>query len=385
MALRAPTNNEILAFSVQTAQGAENTTPATAEIVPFISCALDPNQQNLERADKGLGRTFFGYVRGGNLSSQWKAELELVLAAAATPVATPSIDVLLKASMGATVVSFNDTVQAAPGPTTTVFAVTSAATLKQNDIISVAVAGVFYMRTITNIAANTLTVFPALPAAPVSTAKVKSRIYRLATAPVYMTITNWIRATDNTTTAYSRKAIDAVVGQLLIDFNQSIIRLSASGPAGQVSSSSIATIPTLPSFSDVAQARNFGTLYWGGTALTAYELQITLDNGAAALPVAFGSQFPDGTVMNLRKVTFNLTLDAADTNASVFADANAKTQRNLFGYSGDGEGVLFGFNLPLAVLTNPVEDKGSDTVHFKCDAAAAVGTTTDGELILAIA
>lgn len=385
MALRAPTNNEILAFSVQSAQGVENTTPATAEIVPFISCALDPNQQNLERGDKGLGRSFLGYVRGGNLSSQWKADLELVLSAAATPVATPSIDTLLKASMGATVVAFSDTVQAAPTPTSTVFAVTSAASLKVNDIISVAVAGVFYMRTITNISTNTLTVFPALPGAPISTAKVKARIYRLATAPVYMTITNWLRATDNSTTAYSRKAVDAVVGQLLIDFNQSIIRLSASGPAGQVSSSSIATIPTLPSFSDVAQARNFGTLYWGGTALTAYELQIQLDNGAAALPVPFGSQFPDGTVMNLRKVTFNLTLDAADTNASVFADANAKTQRNLFGYSGDGEGVLFGFNLPLAVLTNPVEDKGADTIHFKCDASAAVATAADNEFILAIA
>jgi|SRR5579885_799455 len=386
MPLRTPTINEILAFSVQSAQGSE-ATPVTADIAPFISCDLSPNPQNLERQDKGLGRSFFGYVRGGDSSSQWKADLELVLAAAATPVAKSSIENLLVASMGGTTVNFSDTVQASPTPTTTVFAVGNAASLKVNDPISIDCGGSvgFVMRTITNIATNTLTVSPALPNAPATSAKVKARIIRLATAPVYLTISNWLRASDNSTTAYSRKAIDALVGTLQIDFNQAIIRLSASGPAATITRTGVAAIPSLPSFSDVAQARNFGSVWWGGSALTVYGLQINLDNGAQALPVPFGSQFPDGTVFNARKVKFNLDIDANDVNASLMTDSENKTQRNLFGYSGDGEGKFFAFNFPSAVIQLFNYDKGSATVQLKSTDSAGIATAADNEFVIAIA
>jgi hypothetical protein len=388
MPLRTPTINEILAFSTQSGQGAEVTTPVTGDIVPFIDAALTPNITNLERADKGLGRSFFGYVRGGNASSQWNSNLELVLAAAATPVAKPSIENLIMAAMcSAAVVNFSDAVQAAPTPTTTVFAVASAATLKVNDPISIDCGGAvgFVMRYITNIATNTLTVTPALPNAPATAAKVKARIYRLGTSPVWMTISNWLRATDNTTTAYSRKAVDAIVSTFQIDFNQAIIRLAATGLAGTVTRTSVATIPSLPSFTDIAQARNFGSVWWGGSALTAYELQIDLDNGAALLPVPFGSQFPDGTIMALRHVRFNLVIDANDGNVSLMTDSENKTQRNLFGYSGDGEGKFLAFNMPLATIQLFDYDKSKETIQLKSGSSAAVATAADNEFVLAVA
>jgi hypothetical protein len=390
MPLRTPSINEIIAFSVQTGQGVENTSPVTADIVPFISAELTPAPANVERKDKGLGRSFFGFVKGGDITASWKASLELVLAAAATPVAKPSIENLLVASLGGTsgaAVSFSDTVQASPTPTTTVFAVASASGLQANDPISIDCGGSvgIVMRPILSIATNTITLSLALPNAPATGAKVKARIIRLATAPVYMTITNWLRATDNSTTAYSYKAVDALVNSLLIDFSQAIINLAFEGPAAAMTRSSIAAIPSLPTFSDVAQARNFGSVWWGGSALTAYDLKITLTNSAKPLPVPFGSQFADGTILDLRTVDFDLTIDANDVNASLMTDSENKTQRDLFGYSGSGEGTLFAFHFPAAELQLFAVDKSQPTIQLKSTKSAGVATAANNEFVIAIA
>ena len=135
----------------------------------------------------------------------------------------------------------------------------------------------------------------------------------------------------------------------------------------------------------MAQARNFGKLYWGGTQITAYGMQINLDNGAQALPVPFGGQSPDGTILGVRKVKFNLDVDANDVNASLMTDSENKTQRDLFGYSGDGEGKFFAFHFPSAVIQLFSYDKSQPTIQLKSADSSGVATAADNEFVIALA
>jgi hypothetical protein len=384
---RVPIINELLAAAVQTGEGVE-ATPVTADIMQVISFELSPNQEQLEREDKGFGRSSFGFARGGNQAATWELVAHLLVAPAAAPVVAPNADRLLQAAFGATPVSINTTVQAAPAPTTTVFAVGAGvgATLQVGDVLAVLIGTTYQMRPITAIATDTLTFSPAFTAAPASGATVKARIYRLATAPTYLTLVGWERDTAGVNTGFSRKALDALVNELIVDMNQSIVQLTARGPASRVNRTSIPAIPTLPTFDNLAQARNFGGVWIDTTSIKAYELQLTLGNGAVALPVPLGSEFADGSVMGRRSVVYNLLLDAETvTNLPFVTDSEDKTKRKLFGHIGDDHGRMFGFNMPVSQLALSEYEKGAETLRCRFTPSKASATVSNNELFIAIA
>lgn len=380
--------DEKFAASVQSAEGTE-ASPATADIVPLLEAAIEENVENLFRADKGFGRSELGLVRGGNRSARWNLAMHLLLDAAAAPVTAPPADILLRAALGATPVSINTTVSDA-SPAAADFDVASATGIQVGDILSVDIGGTFQMRPVSATAGANLTFSPAFTAAPSNGAVVKARIYRLAAAPVWLTLINWQFDTSGAEATYSRKAIDALVGEMVLDFNQSIIGMNFSGPAAKFFESDsegtgIPAIPTLPSFNELAQARNFGGFWWNATQYTAYELQMTLNNGSALLPVPFGSQNADGSVHGKRSVRFNLLVDGSTVNDALRVDARARTERALFFHSGDGAGKLFGVNCRKAVLGIDAHEKGAETLRIRFADSGAFASAAENELVIALA
>src|SRR5690348_9354910 len=89
-----PTSNEVLAVSLQAARGTA-AVPATADILNFLNCDLNPAFENLIRGDKGFGRSYFGDVQGGHETAMFSIAAYLILAAAANPVVAPPIENLL--------------------------------------------------------------------------------------------------------------------------------------------------------------------------------------------------------------------------------------------------------------------------------------------------
>lgn len=379
--------DEKFAASAQSAEGTE-AAPATADILPFIEAAIEENVENLFRADKGFGRSELGLVRGGNRSAQWSLAMHLLLDVAAAPVTAPPADTLLRAALGATPVSINTTVNDAAAAAAD-FDVTSATGIQVGDILSVNIGGTFQMRPVSAIAGVNLTFSPAFTAAPANGAVVKARIYRLAAAPVYLTLVNWILDTAAAETNYSRKAIDALVGEMVVDFNASIIGINFSGPAAKffesdLEGTGIPLLPSLPTFDELAQARNFGGFWWNAVAFTAYELQLTLNNGSALLPVAFGSQNADGAVHGKRSVRFNALVDGRTENETLRVDARNRTERALFFHSGDGAGKLFGVNCRKAVLAIDTHEKGAETLRVRFADSGAFASAAENELVIAI-
>lgn len=385
MPVRTPSYNEILAISLQTGEGVE-AAPVTGDVMQFINAQLVPAQENLVRTDKGLGRSRFGYVAGGNIASTWDMSAHLTLPAAATPVSTPQEEQIFRGALGAAAVSINTTVAAAPAPTATVFTVGAGvgATLKVGDPLTVNIAGTFQVRPITAIATDALTFSPGFTAAPASGAVAKARIYRLGTNPNYYTMVKWFRDTADANTAYTRKAIDAVFGELDLNFNQSIINIAARGPAAQVVRTSIPAIPTLPSFTEVAKARNFGDAWLDTTKLVAYEFDVKLNNQAVPLPVPFGKQVADSVMFGIRQATFDLVLDGQDTNSSFVTDSENKTNRALFAHSGNAEGGLFAVSAPKINLTLAEYAIDQATLRLRFAGSGIFASAANNELAICI-
>jgi hypothetical protein len=386
MTIRVQTIDEKFAAAIQNSGEGVEATPVTADIIPFIEAAIEPQREDLFRADKGLGRSEFGIVRGGNQSGQWNLTGHLLLAPAATPVTASPWDQLLQAALGAAPVSISTTVDDPLGnASSSVFNVASASGIQVGDPLAVLIGSAYEMRPVSAIAGSQLTFSPAFSGVPAHGAVVKARIIRLATAPVFLTLVNWLPGTDGNDTDYSRKALDALVGELVMDFNSSIIGLAFSGPAPKVFEGAphIPAIPSLPSFSDLAQSRNFGKFFWGGTKHCALELQLTLNNGSALLPVCFGSLNPDGAVHGKRSVRFNIALDANSDNDALRADAEAKTERQLFFHSGDSAGTLFGVNCRKAVLSTLQQEKGAETLRARFGNSGGFASAANNEMVIA--
>jgi hypothetical protein len=396
---RVPTINELLSISAQSTQGTP-ATPATADIMTFMNVDLNPDIENIIRADKGLGRSMFGYVAPGKQLAKWTAELYAILANGATPPVAPEFEQVLISAMGASPVVFNDTVQASPTPTTTSFAVGNASTLKVGDPVAVNVGGSigWQMRPISGIASNTLTFTIPFGAAPPATNVVQARLYRLGSTNEYLTIVDWLRDATLATSALSRMAVDAIANQFTIDCSQTIVRVTAGGPASfvvekQSPASGIynGTFPTLPSlpvnlttgFSPETPYLN-GEVFLDTTLITAYTVKMMLDNGAKQLPVPFGSQFADGVILGQRKVALDLEVDGNSANYSYLLDAEQKNPHALFFHTGQTLGQFIGVSSPKMVLGLNDYQKNDVTVRLNFSNSLQFATTADNELTIAI-
>lgn len=387
-----PIYNELLAASVQSGIGAQVTAPTTTDLMQFVSCDLNPQFENLKRMDKGLGRSEFGFIKGGKLSSQWTIDAYLTLSSASTPTA-PEAGNLIQAAFCSPPVVFSDTVQASPSPTASSFAVANASSLKVGACLAVNIGGAFgwQMRPVTAIATNTLTFSPPFGAAPSSGAAVQAVIYNFNSSAMYwLTLTNWIRSIAGADSNYSIVAVDAAVGDLTIDFMGDIIKLTCSGPAGKIfePGAGTVTIPALPTnwitgFSP--QASQFGEAFFDTTAVTLYTASLKLNNNAKSLPVPFGSQYPDGTIFGMRELVFDCTMDGADINASFLTDSEQKNTHALFMHSGTTQGSFCGVYSPKMYLARNDYDKGQETLRLSFANSALAATIADNDITLSFA
>lgn len=382
---RVPIINELLAVGEQTAEGTEKT-PVTADVIQNTTVAVNRNVENIERKDKGLGRSRFGLVRGGNQEDDFEFTQDLILPVSATPVGTPVLENIFRGVMGDLApVDINTTVSDVAA-TTTVFDLTSAAGLQAGDPISVDIGGTFEMRPIESIATDEVTVSIPFSSAPSDAAVAKVRIYRLANALNFYTIVNWLRDETDTDSSYSLKTLDSRIGELEINFNENPIQLTVRGMSASTLRASIPSIPTLPTFTDVAQARNFGNVWVDTNQLVAYEMVLRINNNLARSPVAIGTVSSDFIIANQRLIDFDLTLDAETVNnVARLAESEAKTTVAVFGHTGDDEGLMFGFNMPRATLAQNDYDKGSETPRLSFNGSQAFTAAGNDELVIAIA
>lgn len=390
--VRMPIYNELLAASVQAGIGSQVLTPATADLIDFLTADLNPQFENLKRADKGLGRSMFGLIKGGKTSAQWTIDTYLALSNAATPTA-PLAANLIQGAFGNAPVSFQDTVQALPTPTASSFAVSSAASLKVGDPVACNIGGVtgWQIRPIASISTNTLTFSVPFSAAPASGQAVQSLIYRFNSSGMYwLTLTNWIRSISGGDSNYSIAAVDAAVGDLTLDFMSDIIKLTCSGPAGKCfePGSGVIPIPTLPvnwitGFSP--QASQFGEAFFDTTEVTLYTLSMKLNNNAKALPVPFGSQYPDGTIFGMRELQLDCTMDGADVNASFLTDSEQKNPHALFAHSGSTQGQFCAVYSPKLWLARNDYDKSQETLRLSFANSEVSATLEDNDITLAFA
>ena len=400
---RVPTILELFSASLQSAAGTQVTAPTTSDLMQFLKCDLNPSIENIKREDKGLGRSYFGYLAPGKQSAQWSADLYAILASgvSAGPPAAPAFDNLLVGAMGASVVSFSDTVQAAPTPTTTSFAVSNAASLKVGNMVAVNVGGAFgwQMRPISAIAGNTLTFSIPFGAAPAAASVVQGRIYNLGSAINLYTIVSWLRDTASAISMLSRMAVDSYVDKLSFDCNSSIVSLSAGGPASYVvekqspaSGTYNGTFPTLPAlptnwttgFAPDTPYLN-GEVYLDTTVLTTYVFKLSIDNGGKQLPVPFGSQFADGVMYGQRNVMMDLEVDGNSANYAYLLDAEQKNPHALFAHTGQTIGQFIGFYSPKMVLGLNDINKSDVTVRLPFTSSALFATAADNELSMTIA
>lgn len=397
--VRVPTINELLSISAQSVQGTP-ATPATADIMTFLNVDLNPDIENIIRGDKGLGRSMFGFVAPGKQTAKWTVELYACLADAANPVGAPEFDNVLTSAMGATPVSFNDTVQSSPAPSASAFAVTNASALKPGASLAVNIGGSigWQMRPIQSIAGNTLTFAIPFSAAPSVGAVAQARIYYLGDNNNYLTVVDWLRDAALAASALSRMAVDALADSFVLDCSQSVVRVSADGPASYVvekqsPASGIynGTFPTLPAlptnlttgFSPETPYLN-GEFFLDTTLLTAYTVKMSLSNGAKQLPVPFGSQFADGVILGQRKVSLDLEVDGNSANYSYLLDAEQKNPHSLFFHTGQTQGQFIGVYSPKMVLGLNDYGKGDVTVRLNFANSLQFATQADNELVISI-
>jgi len=199
---------------------------------------------------------------------------------------------------------------------------------------------------------------------------------------------NWLRDSNYNVTGYSRKAIDAVVNQLKVDMTQSIIQLTASGPASYVSEQSVPAPPALPTNWTTGfqpQASQFGEAFLDTTQITPYEFNLTLDNAAKQLPVPFGSQYADGVIFGTRDIKIDLVVDATDQTVGYLTDAEQKNPHALFAHSGATQGRFFGIFCPKLTLALNDYTKNDVTLRLNFTNSVAFATQADNELVIAIA
>ena len=405
MTVRVATIQELLSVSFQSSgQGVQITAPATGDMMQFKTCDLNPDIENILRADKGFGRSFSGYVAPGKQTAKFSINAYAILAAAMNPVTAPAFDNLLQGAFGAAPISFADTVQASPTPTAASFAVSSAASLKVGMSLACNIGGAtgWQVRPISAIATNTLTFSPAFSAAPAAAAAVIGRIYPLGSLINLYTVVSYLRDTALAVSNVSRMGVDCYIDQLEMDFSQSIIDLNVSGPATYVVekqspagsppiyNGTFPTLPTLPNnftsgFSPITPYLA-GEVYFDTTLVSIYSAKFKIDNGGKQLPVAFGSVAADGVMYGQRKIMLDFVMDLNSATYSYLLDAELKNPHAIFFHAGQTQGQFIAFSGSKMVLGLQDIEKNDVTARLNASNSMVFANSgADTELYVTVA
>lgn len=374
---------------VQSAEGTPASGIASADLVQATALRLGRNQQQLVRSDFGAGRSKFGFVQGGNLEADGELSGHLILPGS---FVNPQHERLLRAALGATIVSLSTTVAASPAPTAGVYTLTSATGLQAGDIIFTDVgSSKFEGRPIASIAGAAVTLAINHSAAPAALATVQTKIFRLSQALPFLTIFDFL-------TNDKRQLEDAVVNELTFSF-EDIVNFAAALIASNAAATT-ETEPAAPSFAGDAFARNFGDVWLDRTTATsaafkkidAYALAIRVANNVSRNPVRIGTSKADGVSPGERDVTLDITVPVGTPtgdNTVYRDDAQTKTAQRFFMQGSNsasfksGENVAF--HCPKIELAEPPSgpDTSAPNATYSFAGSRAFATTADDEIVIA--
>lgn len=247
------------------------------------------------------------------------------------------------------------TVSATPAPTTTGASVASATGLVIGQGIGIVVAGVKYVRWLTNVATLALTWAPALPSAPVSGAAVTGACTYKPASTIASSLC-WAHY-PTTDTVLSKIIKGFVAEKLGFAFAQNDEpRLTVTGKAKTQT-----VAPAKPAAFTTVGAQNppsglTGELYVGDAAYKFIKLDAEIDTGVVLRDNTFGFSSPESILMTGRRMV-TLGIDALRGDEAVIYDpAEAGTMLAIAMQCGFTAGNIIAIRWPIVDFTVPDED-----------------------------
>jgi len=313
------------------------------------------------RADDPAKKASPGLVRQLERRTAAACSVDALIQPSGTLNTLGEMDALFEHAMGSKAnITLATTVSASPTPTSTGASVASATGLAAGQAITIVVAGVTYVRWLTNVATLALTWAPALPAAPATGAVVKACCtYSLASAIDDSLCFAHYRSSD---TVHSTIIKGAVCEKLSITFEQNTEgRLSASFRAKSLAKPA----PTKPAAFTMVGTQAppsglIGELYVAAAAYRFIRMNVELDTGVQLREDSYGYSSPEGILMTGRRIV-TLGLDARLGDQAVIYDpAAAGTALAVHKQTGFTEGNIVALYAPQVLFSVPDEDSPED-------------------------
>ena len=354
--------------------------------------AFDPFNRvtSTEKKDSPGAVTRFDRKKSASLSS-----LEALVRPSGTLNTVSEADELLEAALGAkTNITHSSTVQASPAPTASVFTIgtgdVATAGYVVGDAILITVTGQSgpFVRVISAIATDALTVEPDLPAAPASGDAVKGCItYKLTTGlAISMAIAKFMPSGEDGW-AIRGCGIDRL--RLAFDEAQEPT-LAASGPGMDVLTTGASGMPTDPStFTTVGNnppSGLTGHLRIDNGAYLFRSAEIEIVNGLAVRNTEYGVNAASELYRRGRREV-SVSLDAwAETAATLYALAEAGTNVQLLLQTGLTEGNIVAVYCPKVEFKVPTLDDPDEEVTWSyAGMALETADALNDELALVLA
>lgn len=168
-----PVGAEKLLAGIESTYGSAATTAFVAHVAGSAKAKLSQTELEHNAASARLFKRFASLLglKSGDSGISFAVHAKVAssqLNAAATP-STPYLGTLMKAILGGEYSAAGSTASGTPSTTSVPVQVGHGARFRVGTVVMIQVGSSLYARAITNIATDTLTVWPALPSAPVST------------------------------------------------------------------------------------------------------------------------------------------------------------------------------------------------------------------------
>ena len=307
----------------------------------------------------------------------------------------PECDPYFEAALGAlTNITHASTVQASPAPTASVFTIgtgdVATAGYVVGDAILVAVTGQSgpFVRWISAIATDALTIEPDLPAAPTAGDAVKGCItYKLTDAlAVSLALGHFHNSSD-----LDRTALGAGVDAMTLRFGHNVEPMfSASGPCKVVSTTGEADVLTDPATTTlvgtIPPSGNVGYTRITDNAYLMKTLEVSVGNGLALRNTEYGANAAS-ELYRAGDRTVGVNLAAwAETPASLANLAEAGTLAQLLNQTGLTEGNIVAVFLPNVDFNPHTQDDPRTEISWAWDGVGKESAIDQGdELSIAFA